>query len=91
MVEHIPADEKLSSAESNGRMPVHAVLSDGMHAPYDGITKRELFAAMAMQGIVTGIGTYGAPTSRDGSPITEAHIAQQAIEFADVLLKELAK
>lgn len=76
------ADEKLSSAESNGRMPVHAVPSDGMHAPYDGLTKRELFAAMAMQGLFS----HGAI-----APCESAVAADYAVRAADYLLKELAK
>lgn len=45
-----------------------------------GLTKRELLAAMAMQGILAR-GTTGEPESR----------ATHAIQHADALLKELAK
>jgi len=46
-----------------------------------GLTKRELFAAMAMQGFVTGV---------DG-PEYPRTCAQTAVQFADALLAELAK
>lgn len=46
-----------------------------------GLTKHELFAAMAMQGLL------GDP---ECTPNRE-HVAAAAIEFADALLKKLAK
>ena len=46
-----------------------------------GLTKRELFAAMAMQGICAN------PTSK--IPAYGKEIAQVAIEIADELLKQL--
>ena len=56
-------------------------LSDGIYlAPY-GLTKRELFAAMALQGMVS--------TSARGDP--EENVARMACVFADSLLAELAK
>lgn len=52
------------------------------HSPYDGLTKRELFAAMAMQGL-------------QGSSLAEKAssemIAGWAVHAADALLAELAK
>lgn len=50
---------------------------------YYGLTKRELFAAMAMQGL--------APTYAHGGDFMEAHVANGAVKLADALLKELAK
>jgi hypothetical protein len=51
-----------------------------------GLTKRELFAALAMQGILAG------PCSRDGVPAREwFDIPPQAVKLADTLLAELAK
>jgi hypothetical protein len=49
------------------------------HAP--GVTKREYFAAMAMQGAVAN---NGVNASFEG-------IASEAVKYADALLKELAK
>ncbi|MGZ3686652.1 MAG: hypothetical protein ACXWPM_00715 [Bdellovibrionota bacterium] len=51
--------------------------------PMGGLTKRELFAAMAMQGIVTNDHVDGV-----GDP--ERH-AKLAVHHADALLAELAK
>jgi hypothetical protein len=48
----------------------------------DGLTKRELLAAMAMQGLLAGSGdTLLAP----------AWVASEAVGYADELLKKLAK
>jgi hypothetical protein len=49
-----------------------------------GFSKRELFAAIAMQGLVANTGTCG----DTGAPHT---IASRSVEVADALLKELAK
>lgn len=50
---------------------------------HSGLTKRELFAAMAMQGLVSSL-TIG----RD----EHLHLmAQTAVEYADALISELAK
>lgn len=46
-----------------------------------GLTKRELFAAMAMQGI----------RSDPNGPGLSERIAEEAVQIADALLKELAK
>jgi hypothetical protein len=49
-----------------------------------GLTKREHFAAMAMQGII-GSGNLV------GQDVNKAKVAQHAIEYADALLAELDK
>lgn len=58
-----------------------------VEAPHNvngGLTKREYFAAMAMQGIICGD-----PTRR---PLAErAHTVRVSIQFADALLAELEK
>lgn len=48
-----------------------------------GLSKREYFAAMAMQGILS--------TQENGNGITEAKIAEWSVQNADALLAELAK
>lgn len=48
----------------------------------DGLSKRELFAGMAMQGMA-------AKALTDGSPLDA--LALWAVEYADALLAELAK
>lgn len=50
--------------------------------PNPGLTKRELFAAMAMQGLCQSPHAWNVPTRE---------IAQYATEQADALLAELAK
>ena len=47
---------------------------------YDGLTKREYFAAMAMKGLCTHSGDYH-----------PEHLASDAVMYADALLKELDK
>lgn len=49
-----------------------------------GLTKRELLAAMAMQGLVTETGTCG------DRGVIEV-IAERSVRMADALLAELAK
>jgi hypothetical protein len=61
--------------------PVHPV-SDCSAYQYAGLSKRELFAAMAMQGIFAHGYTM---------PNESAEAAEYAVRAADCLLKELAK
>lgn len=50
-----------------------------------GLTKREHFAAMAMQGLLSANAIYGGKTNdRDA-------LAKDAVAFADAVLKELSK
>lgn len=72
---------------SNGNMPAMPVTEERIGLTGDriitargGLTKREYFAAMAMQGLCTRKG-YGSP----------AMVALDAVEFADALLAELDK
>ena len=59
--------------------PVNASL----HTPWlKGFTKREYFAAMAMQGIIA---------NKDGLDIKIERIVQSAVETADALIEELNK
>lgn len=70
---------------SNGdmpAMPVEGGQNNGLE-PYSGLTKREHFAAMAMQGILAS------PTTSEGT--TFADIAKISVLAADKLLKELEK
>lgn len=50
---------------------------------YKGLTKREHFAAMAMQGLISVNATYGGSTSN------RASLTADAIAFADALLAHL--
>lgn len=59
---------------------------------YSGLTKREHFAATAMQGILSNrdiIEGFCAAASEDPMPALEGMTAKLSLEFADALLKEL--
>ena len=65
--------------------PAYPVTEDSYHEPSRGLTKRELFAAMAMQGLSSNPAMC---TMSDGPA---SAIAQWAVQHADALLAELAK
>ena len=71
-------DQRLAiNAKALGNIAVHPWTESGL---YPGITLRQLFAALAMQGL------------RASDFIADSkEVAQMAIEDADALLKELAK
>ena len=50
------------------------------------ITIRDYFAAKAMQATINLLNTN--PITRDGEPITEVHVAQQAYAFADAMIEQ---
>ena len=54
--------------------------------PHGGLTKREYFAAMAMQGMI-----YRGKESTFSLPMTQQYIAKCAVDQADALLKVLDK
>lgn len=59
-----------------------------------GITKRELFAAMAMQGLLSNAGGPYQASKQSGWRIvncTQKQVAQECVDMADALLAELAK
>jgi hypothetical protein len=56
--------------------------SPSVHRRFNGLTKRELFAAMAMQGILS---------AEDGVSFPSAELASLSIDCADALLAELSK
>ena len=60
--------------------PIGTDITQGQFPPEGGLTKREMFAAMAMQGILSSE-TYG----------TAGTVTRWAVEIADELLKELEK
>lgn len=59
-------------------LPSEAAPFEG-HSAIDGLTKREYFAAMAMQGFCTF------------NHVSSELAARHAVEYADALLKELGK
>ena len=59
-----------------------------------GLTKRELFAAMAMQGLLSNAGGPYQASEQSGWRIvncTQKQVAQECVDMADALLAELAK
>jgi hypothetical protein len=63
--------------------PVQGADYAGSLYPEKGLTKRELFAAMAMQGL--------APAYAQGGDFAEKHVAKGAVLVADALLAALEK
>lgn len=53
---------------------------------FPGLTKRELFAAMFMQGMMAH---PGAGSQRDGSPMTFEVMASQCIKASEIFIKQL--
>lgn len=68
----------MRDAKQNGREP--AMPFSGRHAEYVGLTKREHFAALAMQGVLAGDTAAKLPVER---------VAGVAVACADALIKEL--
>ena len=61
--------------------PIHTIEYNNNYIS-NGLTKREYFAAMAMQGIIT---------NKDGLDIKIERIAESAVDMADTLIEELNK
>ena len=56
---------------------------------YLGVTKREWFAGLALQGLIAAESRY---TAADGEPFADAKTnARAAVELADALLEELTR
>lgn len=56
-----------------------------------GLTKRELIAAMAMQGLLSRDSTKPIDATKDAHQLFVATVARQAVAHADALLAKLAK
>jgi len=83
-----------NKAKQLGNEPVNHV--DEIYFKEDcgkiGLTKREYFAAMAMQGLIVGIDHYdedGEFESMETTPFN--HAANLSVKYADALLEELSK
>lgn len=90
MSDLLPTDSVAKAALLLGNEPsipiAYEINGNGDHVVrfvHGGFTKREMLAAMAMQGICGD----GIPGSHHGHDET----AEQAVAYADALLKELAK
>lgn len=77
-------DDKIAGQESAYPLMDVQILGDNSFHPYSagGLTKRELFAAMAMQGFCTG---------KIGECSSVSVVANLSVKQADALLKELSK
>lgn len=66
--------------------------SDGSWSMHDGLTKRELFSAMAMQSVVaTHVNAPAMGVTNKGICLHPPTVANWSIEYADALLAELEK
>lgn len=81
MTEKTNTDAVSKEDEYNGKQGAFACASDGGHQL--GLTKREYFAALAMQGIVGKV--------YHQSRLDKERIAESSVEIADILLEKLAK
>jgi hypothetical protein len=79
---------------SNAILPIHPIWSE-KRIKYKGLTKREYFVGLAMQGLIAQAGNYK-ETNKDEGPYTvnggyvhPETIAKEAIAIADELLKQL--
>ena len=79
MLDYVELNEK-GNEMKNANTPVNPVTT--LMGSYLGVTKREYFAAMAMQGFISA-GCQGMPPS--------GTVADYAVEYADALLAELDK
>jgi hypothetical protein len=68
---------------TNAHDPINAVVDQNGDASFGGLTKREYFAAMAMQGLAGSFAELG----RSHSQI----IAKCAVEISDALIEALNK
>lgn len=67
--------------ETNANKPIN-VIEYNKHYAFIGLTKREYFAALAMQGIIS---------NKDGLDIKIERIVESAVDTADALIEELNK
>lgn len=56
----------------------------------DGLTKRELFAAMAMQGLLANPNDIPSIVTENGGPL-QSQLARVSLALANALIKELEK
>lgn len=74
------------SEKNAGNDPAYPVIgAPGAQQDYPGLTKRELIAAMSLQGIRANAGWI------DRAAFDSFSVADQAVHDADALLAELAK
>lgn len=74
-----------SPVNTGANWPAYPVTDDSYHEPSRGLTKRELLAAMAMQGMLSN------PAICDMTSGEASRVALWANQCSDALLAELAK
>ena len=67
---------------TKAKNPAFPLISDEGYVINAGLTKREYFALMAMQGIIA---------NKDGLDIKIERIVESAVDTADALIEELSK
>jgi hypothetical protein len=67
---------------TKAKNPAFPLISDEGYVINAGLTKREYFALMAMQGIIA---------NKDGLDIKIERIVESAVDTADALIQELSK
>jgi len=67
---------------TKAKNPAFPLISDEGYVINAGLTKREYFALMAMQGIIA---------NKDGLDIKIERIVESAVDTADALIEELGK
>ncbi|RYF13887.1 MAG: hypothetical protein EOO42_18315 [Flavobacteriales bacterium] len=73
--------------KTNPNEPISTICSDALgQTIYDGLTKREYFAAMALTGIMTMVAN-----GRHSAPGGEVSVAETAVRQADALIDALNK
>lgn len=65
--------------------------SDDLRTPAFGLTKREIFAAMAMQGAMAAYGVHAEEFDAGDDRVDPRAIAKDAVKMADALLMELSR
>lgn len=77
---------------TNADQPAFPNLSPYVDVPDTGLTKREYFAAMAMQGMITAITKFrNEPTMNDIIVHRPVDVAEISVVYADALLKQLSQ
>ena len=72
----------MENNETNSNEPINIIYNSANIISTTGLTKREYFAAMAMQGIIA---------NKDGLDIKIERIVESAVDTADALIEELNK
>lgn len=82
-----------NSAEWLGAFSAFPAVNESGTVNRDGLTKRELFAAMAMQGMLSdqGSGPYLSREELEAGMTYPKTVAEMSVEYADALLAELAR